>query len=117
MEKSSQIAWKIVPLRHSFPRKVVPLIEGLLYVINALSPPTPSIRSHPHQLSYREGGGMLLLEREKNLWRHLGQYANLLHRFRKDARNFGFSFTGEREGGVPLAPPFFSEIESCRSMR
>jgi hypothetical protein len=33
MEKSSQIAWKIVPLRHHFPLKVVPLIEVLLYII------------------------------------------------------------------------------------
>jgi hypothetical protein len=32
MEKSSQIAWKIVPLRHFFPLKVVPLIEILLYI-------------------------------------------------------------------------------------
>jgi hypothetical protein len=32
MEKSSQIAWKIVPLRHFFPLKVVPLIEVLLYI-------------------------------------------------------------------------------------
>jgi hypothetical protein len=31
MEKSSQIAWKVVPLRHVFPIKVVPLIEVLLY--------------------------------------------------------------------------------------
>jgi hypothetical protein len=31
MEKSSQIAWKIVPLRHFFLLKVVPLIEVLLY--------------------------------------------------------------------------------------
>jgi hypothetical protein len=31
MEHSSQIAWKIVPLRHFFPLKVVPLIELLLY--------------------------------------------------------------------------------------
>jgi hypothetical protein len=31
MEKSSQIAWKIVPLRHFFPLKVVPLIGVLLY--------------------------------------------------------------------------------------
>jgi hypothetical protein len=30
MEKSIQIAWKIVPLRHFFPLKVVPLIEVLL---------------------------------------------------------------------------------------
>jgi hypothetical protein len=30
-ENSSQIAWKIVPLRHFFPLKVVPLIEVLLY--------------------------------------------------------------------------------------
>jgi hypothetical protein len=30
MEKSSQTAW-IVPLRHFFPLKVVPLIEVLLY--------------------------------------------------------------------------------------
>jgi hypothetical protein len=29
MEKSSQIAWKLVPLRHFFPLKVVPLIEVL----------------------------------------------------------------------------------------
>jgi hypothetical protein len=32
MEKSSQIAWKITPLRHFFPLKVVPLIEVLLYL-------------------------------------------------------------------------------------
>jgi hypothetical protein len=32
MEKSSQIAWKIVPLRHFPPLKVVPLIEVLLYM-------------------------------------------------------------------------------------
>jgi hypothetical protein len=32
MEKSSQIAWKIVPLRHFSPLKVVPLIEVLLYL-------------------------------------------------------------------------------------
>jgi hypothetical protein len=31
MEKSSQIAWKIFPLRNYFPLKVVPLIEVLLY--------------------------------------------------------------------------------------
>jgi hypothetical protein len=31
MEKSSQIAWKVVPLRQFFPLKVVPLIEVLLY--------------------------------------------------------------------------------------
>jgi hypothetical protein len=31
MEKSSHIAWKIVPLRHFFPLKVVPLIEVLLH--------------------------------------------------------------------------------------
>jgi hypothetical protein len=31
MVKSSQIAWKVVPLRHFFPLKVVPLIEVLLY--------------------------------------------------------------------------------------
>jgi hypothetical protein len=31
MEMSSQIAWKIVPLRHYFPLMVVPLIEVLLY--------------------------------------------------------------------------------------
>jgi hypothetical protein len=30
MEKSSQIAWKIVPLRHFFPLKVVPLVEVFL---------------------------------------------------------------------------------------
>jgi hypothetical protein len=31
MDKSGQKAWKIVPLRHFFPLKVVPLIEVLLY--------------------------------------------------------------------------------------
>jgi hypothetical protein len=31
MEKSSQIAWKLVSLRHYFPVKVVPLIEVLLH--------------------------------------------------------------------------------------
>jgi hypothetical protein len=31
MEKSSQIAWKIVPLRHFLPLKVGSLIEVLLY--------------------------------------------------------------------------------------
>jgi hypothetical protein len=34
MEKSSQIAWKIVPLRQFFPLKVVPLIEVLLYGVS-----------------------------------------------------------------------------------
>jgi hypothetical protein len=38
MEKSSQIAWKIVPLRHFFPLKVVPLIEVLLYTLGAKRP-------------------------------------------------------------------------------
>jgi hypothetical protein len=37
MEKSSQIAWKIVPLRHFFPLKVVPLIEVLLYFERTLT--------------------------------------------------------------------------------
>jgi hypothetical protein len=37
MEKSSQIAWKIVPLRQIFPLKVVPLIEGLLYLRHIMS--------------------------------------------------------------------------------
>jgi hypothetical protein len=37
MEKSSQIAWKIVPLRYLFPLKVVPLIEVLLYWLHASS--------------------------------------------------------------------------------
>jgi hypothetical protein len=39
MEKSSQIAWKIVPLRHFFPLKVVPHIEVLLYTRRALEIP------------------------------------------------------------------------------
>jgi hypothetical protein len=30
MEQLSQIAWKIVPLRHFFPLMIVPLIEDLL---------------------------------------------------------------------------------------
>jgi hypothetical protein len=34
MEKSSQIAWEIVPLRHFFPLMVVPLIEVLLYMLH-----------------------------------------------------------------------------------
>jgi hypothetical protein len=33
MEKSTQIAWKIVPLRDFFALKVVPLIEVLLYAV------------------------------------------------------------------------------------
>jgi hypothetical protein len=33
MEMSSQIAWKLVPLRHFSTLKVVPLIEVLLYDI------------------------------------------------------------------------------------
>jgi hypothetical protein len=32
MEKSSQIAWKLVPVIQFFPLKVVPLIEVLLYI-------------------------------------------------------------------------------------
>jgi hypothetical protein len=36
MEKSSQIPWEIVPLRHFFPLKVVPLIEVLLYLQGSL---------------------------------------------------------------------------------
>jgi hypothetical protein len=34
MEKSSQIAWKLVPLRRFLPLKVVPLIEVLLYIVS-----------------------------------------------------------------------------------
>jgi hypothetical protein len=37
MKKSGQIAWKIVPLRHFFLLKVVPLIEVLLYGENSIS--------------------------------------------------------------------------------
>jgi hypothetical protein len=37
MEKSSQIAWKIVPLSHFYPLKVVPLIEVLLYLYYLIS--------------------------------------------------------------------------------
>jgi hypothetical protein len=33
MEKSSQIVWKLVPLRHFFPLKVVPLDEILLFIL------------------------------------------------------------------------------------
>jgi hypothetical protein len=44
MEKSSQIAWKIVPLRHFFPLKVAPLIEVLLYrPWGSLTPPKRSM--------------------------------------------------------------------------
>jgi hypothetical protein len=32
MEKSSQIAGKVVPLSHFSPLKIVPLIEVLLYI-------------------------------------------------------------------------------------
>jgi hypothetical protein len=34
MEKSSQTAWKLVPLRHFFPLKVLPLIEVLPYPVS-----------------------------------------------------------------------------------
>jgi hypothetical protein len=37
MENSSQIAWNIVPLRHFFTLKVVPLIEVLLYIRSSQS--------------------------------------------------------------------------------
>jgi hypothetical protein len=40
MEKSSQIAWKIVPFRHLFPLKFVPLIEVLMYPLKAGSTAT-----------------------------------------------------------------------------
>jgi hypothetical protein len=50
MEKSSQIAWKIVPLKHFFPLKVVPLIEVLLYINNMVfcvkDWPNPMILGH-----------------------------------------------------------------------
>jgi hypothetical protein len=55
MEKSSQKAWKFVPLRHFFPLKVVPLIEVLLYSIFArvtltLCPkPNPEDRNIPER--------------------------------------------------------------------
>jgi hypothetical protein len=58
MEKSSQIAWKIVPLRHFFPLKVVPLIEVLLYNHEWLSNCTKAIsftsmrRKQAPQLEY-----------------------------------------------------------------
>jgi hypothetical protein len=35
MEKSSKIAWKLVPLRHFSPLKIVPLIEVPLYIFFA----------------------------------------------------------------------------------
>jgi hypothetical protein len=41
MGKSSQVAWKLVPLRHFFPLKIVLLIEVLLYnfvLLEELSP-------------------------------------------------------------------------------
>jgi hypothetical protein len=36
MENSSPISWKLVPLRHFFPLKVVPLIEVLLYILESV---------------------------------------------------------------------------------
>jgi hypothetical protein len=48
MKKSSQIALKIVPLRHFFPLKVVPLIEVLLYLeFNQECGCDTKISSHP----------------------------------------------------------------------
>jgi hypothetical protein len=38
MEKSIQIAWKIVPLRHFYPLKVVPFIEVFLYLETGIEP-------------------------------------------------------------------------------
>jgi hypothetical protein len=46
MENSSQIAWKLVPLRHFFPLKAVPLIELLLYVLSESSVTTESSKSY-----------------------------------------------------------------------
>jgi hypothetical protein len=43
MEKSSQIAWKVVPLRHFLPLKVVQLIEVLLYMTFKLSVRIPGL--------------------------------------------------------------------------
>jgi hypothetical protein len=37
MVKSSEIAWKLVPLRHFFPLKVVPLIKVLQYSRTSVS--------------------------------------------------------------------------------
>jgi hypothetical protein len=52
MEKSSQTAWKIVPLRHFFPLKVAPLIEVLLYT-QLQSNPVLQLRSHSVLLDQR----------------------------------------------------------------
>jgi hypothetical protein len=48
MEKSSQVAWKIVPLRHFFPLKGVPLIEVLLYSDVPVAAPTLALVQKDH---------------------------------------------------------------------
>jgi hypothetical protein len=58
MERSSQIAWKIVPLRHFFPLKVVPLIADLLYrerIYHLLSFSSDRIAQTVHKKGW-EGG-------------------------------------------------------------
>jgi hypothetical protein len=78
MEKSSLIAWKIVPLRHFFPLKVVPLIEVLLY------------RLHHLEMAGGKGGG----GHQEGVW-HV--------QFSASARRHDFSaeqeWTARRGGG------------------
>jgi hypothetical protein len=52
MVKSSKVAWKIVPLRHFFPPKVVPLIEVLLYCDSHTrhSPEELTLAALPYQI-------------------------------------------------------------------
>jgi hypothetical protein len=52
MDRSSQIAWKLVPLRHFFPLKVVPLIELLLYLkLQSVVQQAKVLRSRPDPLT------------------------------------------------------------------
>jgi hypothetical protein len=63
MENSSQIAWKIVPLRHLFPLKVVPLIEVHLYRIpREFQHQKPPPQSAPRSQTLMDRGADDLLE-------------------------------------------------------
>jgi hypothetical protein len=53
MEKSSQIAWKLVPLRSFFPLNVVPLIEVKTHV-QPISQISPNLSVHVINARYRK---------------------------------------------------------------
>jgi hypothetical protein len=55
MEKSSQIAWRIVPLRHIFPLEFVPVIEVLLCLVSPLDSHAFSVQASKRERSPVDG--------------------------------------------------------------